>query len=184
MFQFHSNLFQVSNMGKRGSVEEVTTRVASTLKSSELLTDAGVHHAIVVLHPTEGLIFCGEEKFTQTIQDLVEVNGVDKLMKKAVMNSGSRPKFRSSRKEKEELLQTLYDCNLPAMPYPFSELRTSSLPILQAQLARVLEVETTGLRLKHGDPLPDSLKEWFEFGEEAFYNIKGSTYSKALPGAF
>ena len=91
-------------MGKRGSVEEVTTRIASTLKSSELLTDAGVHHAIVVLHPTEGLIFCGEEKFTQTIQDLVEVNGVDKLMKKAVMNSGSRPNFRSSRKEKEELL--------------------------------------------------------------------------------
>ena len=58
-------------MGKRGSVEETVTNVYSTLESSGNLTAAGVPHVILMVHPTEGIIYSGEENVTRAVRDLV-----------------------------------------------------------------------------------------------------------------
>ena len=62
------------------------------------------------------------------------------------------------------------------------KLRTSSLPLLQGQLARALEVEMAGIRLKPGDPMPEKITQWFDFRAEAFFCIKWKTHTKPLPG--
>ena len=65
-------------MGKRGNVEDVQTRVAGALKSSELLSAAGVVHVTIVNHPSEGLVFSGEERLTRQLMDLFEGEGLGK----------------------------------------------------------------------------------------------------------
>ena len=141
-------------MGKRGTVEDVTTRVSGVLKSSELLTTAGVPHVTMVLHPTEGLIFSGEAKITRQVMDLVHKQGLESKMKEDSMWHGGSLNHMSTRKEKELLLSRLYECKIPPMPMPFSDLRITSLPLLQAQFGKVLEAELTGVKYKLGDPLP------------------------------
>ena len=169
-------------MGKRGTVEDVTTRVSGALKSSELLTHAGVPHVTMLLHPTEGLIFSGEAKVTRQVMDLVHKQGLESKMKEDAMWQGGNLNHMSTRKEKELLLSRLYECKLPPMPMPFSDLRTTSLPLLQAQFGKVLEAELTGVKYKLGDPLPPNICEWFNCGQEIFECIKGSTYTKGLSG--
>ena len=169
-------------MGKRGSVEQTVTNVYSTLESSENLTDAGVPHVILMVHPTEGIIYSGEQNVTRALRDLVVDGGLENDIKQSAMRNGRFLNHVSCRRDKEILLQQLYDCLLPPMPLPFSELRTSSLPLLQGQLARALEVEMAGIRFKPGDPLPEKIAQWFDFGAEAFFCIKGKTHTKPLPG--
>ena len=169
-------------MGKRGSVEDVTTRVSGVMKSSKLLTDAGVPHVTMVLHPTEGLIFSGEVKVTRQMMDLVNKQGLESKMKEDTMWQGGNLIHMSTRWEKELMLSRLYECKLPPMPMPFSDLRTTSLPLLQAQFGKILEAELTGVRYKLGDPLPPNISEWFTYGQEVFECIKGSTYTRGLPG--
>lgn len=169
-------------MGKRGNVEDVQTRVAGALKSSELLSAAGVVHVTIVNHPSEGLVFSGEERLTRQLMDLFEGEGLGKQLMDDSMRVGNHINHVSTRKEKEELLQKFYNCNLPALPMPFSELRTTSLPVLAAQFSKVLEVEMLGSKFKSGEELPESISEWFKFGTDVFSCIRGSTYSKAMSG--
>ena len=169
-------------MGKRGPVEDVTTRVAGALKASEAMSMAGVASVTIIFHPRDGLIFSGEDGLTRKMINLVEREGLEQSMAEVAIRQGSQFNHFSTRREKEGLLAKLYDCNLPPLPLPFEELQSTSIPVLSAQFGKVLEVELGGSKYKTGQQLPDNISEWFTFGPNVFDCIKGSTYSRELPG--
>ena len=72
-------------MGKRGSVKERVTNVYSMLESSGNLTAAGVPHVILMVHPTEGIIYSGEENVTRAVRDLVVESGLENNIKQSAM---------------------------------------------------------------------------------------------------
>ena len=100
-------------MGKRGSVEETVTNVYSTLESSGNLTAAGVPHVILMVHPTEGIIYSGEENVTRAVRDLVVESGLENNIKQSAMLNGRFLNHVSCRRDKEILLGKLYDCLHP-----------------------------------------------------------------------
>ena len=57
---------------RRGVVEDQALRLNQMFKASEQLTSAGLVSATVIIHPTEGPLWLGEEDATKYYKDLVE----------------------------------------------------------------------------------------------------------------
>ena len=171
----------LDNMGKMGNVLEVFTRVGSALKTSGQITAAGVTSVTIINHPTEGLLFAGEEKLCRKLKELVAKEDIDKELMEESMRSGNNLNHSCTRGEKEELMSKVYDCLLPPLPMPFSEFCNSPTTMLSSHFSRVLEVEMAGLRYK-GGPLPEKILEWFKWDQSIFNAIRGATYHKTLPG--
>ena len=151
----------LDNMGKMGNVHEVFTRVGSALKTSGQITAAGVTSVTIINHPTEGLLFAGEEKLCRKLKELVAKEDIDKELMEESMRSGNNLNHSCTRGDKEELMSKVYDCLLPPLPMPFSEFCNSPTTMLSSHFSRALEVEMAGLRYK-GGPLPEKILEWFK----------------------
>ena len=156
-------------------------RVGSALKTSGQITAAGVTSVTIINHPTEGLLFAGEEKLCRKLKELVAKEDIDKELMEESMRSGNNLNHSCTRGDKEELMSKVYDCLLPPLPMPFSEFCNSPTTMLSSHLSRVLEVEMAGLRYK-GGPLPEKILEWFKWDQSIFNAIRGATYHKTLPG--
>ena len=130
-------------MGKHGRMEDQTTRVAHLINSSSKLSDAGIYHATVIYHPSEGLIVTGKEQMSRALENMLVGPGREQLIDEACVQDGDRLNHYSSRKEKERLMQRIYKTNLPPLHLPLSELRT--LVLLQAAFGRAWEPELSGL---------------------------------------
>ena len=145
-------------MGRRGVLEEQTTRVASLVESSAKLTHAGIYHTTIIYHPNEGLIVTGEEEMAAKVLEVIEGSGLREVVNDAQIRAGNMLNHFSSRKIKQDLLSKLYRCNLPALPMPLSEMRT--LVLLTKAFGKVLETELKGLKYKFGQgPMPEKEKQ-------------------------
>ena len=142
---------------------------------------AGVTSVTIINHPTEGLLFAGEEKLCRKLKELVAKEDIDKELMEESMRSGNNLNHSCTRGDKEELMSKVYDCLLPPLPMPFSEFCNSPTTMLYSHFSRVLEVEMAGLRYK-GGPLPEKIFEWFKWDQSIFNAIRGATYHKTLPG--
>ena len=161
-------------MGRRGVLEEQTTRVASLVESSAKLTHAGIYHTTIIYHPNEGLIVTGEEEMAAKVLEVIEGSGLREVVNDAQIRAGNMLNHFSSRKIKQDLLSKLYRCNLPALPMPLSEMRT--LVLLTKAFGKVLETELKGLKYKLGQgPMPDKVKDWFNYGEQIWACFTGTT---------
>ena len=60
-------------------------------------------------------------------------------------------------------MSKLFNCVLPPLPMPLSEMRT--LVLLTTAFGKLWEVELKGTRFKIGDPCPEKLKDWFIHGD-------------------
>ena len=150
-------------MGRRGLVEEQTTKVARMVKKSEDLTMAGIFHTSIIYHPTEGLILTGEEEMSRKVMELIERGGLKQSVTEAQLRAGNSLNHFSSRRTKENFLSKLFNCVLPPLPMPLSEMRT--LVLLTTAFGKLWEVELKGTRFKIGDPCPEKLKDWFKHGD-------------------
>ena len=159
-------------MGRRGVLEEQTTRVASLVESSAKLTHAGIYHTTIIYHPNEGLIVTGEEEMAAKVLEVIEGSGLREVVNDAQIRAGNMLNHFSSRKIKQDLLSKLYRCNLPALPMPLSEMRT--VVLLTKAFGKVLETELKGLKYKLGQgPMPE--KDWFNYGEQIWACFTGTT---------
>ena len=70
-------------MGRRGVLEEQTTRVASLVESSAKLTHAGIYHTTIIYHPNEGLIVTGEEEMAAKVLEVIEGSGLREVVNDA-----------------------------------------------------------------------------------------------------
>ena len=102
----------------------------------------------IINHPTEGLLFAGEEKLCRKLKELVAKEDIDKELMEESMRSGNNLNHSCTRGDKEELMSKVYDCLLPPLPMPFSEFCNSPTTMLSSHFSRVLEVEMAGLRYK------------------------------------
>ena len=123
--------------GRRGALEEQTTKIAAFLKASEQLTKSGIAAAAIISHPVEGFIYSGASKMTNATRNLVERSNLKAEVEHEQTTTGQMLNHYSSRREKESLLMKLYDTRLPPLPLPFSEI-TSNLTV-QNQFNRALE---------------------------------------------
>ena len=161
-------------MGRRGVLEEQTTRVASLVESSAKLTHAGIYHTTIIYHPNEGLIVTGEEEMAAKVLEVIEGSGLREVVNDAQIRAGNMLNHFSSRKIKQDLLSKLYRCNLPALPMPLSEMRT--VVLLTKAFGKVLETELKGLKYKLGQgPMPEKVKDWFNYGEQIWACFTGTT---------
>ena len=165
-------------MGRRGLVEEQTTKVARMVKKSEDLTMAGIFHTSIIYHPTEGLILTGEEEMSRKVMELIERGGLKQSVTEAQLRAGNSLNHFSSRRTKENILSKLFNCVLPPLPMPLSEMRT--LVLLTTAFGKLWEVELKGTRFKIGDPCPEKMKDWFKHGDDVWSCMKGTTHTKEL----
>lgn len=167
-------------MGKRGTVEEQTTRVASMVKLSEQLTYAGIFHSCIIHHPTEGMILTGEVEMTTKVMELIENGGLRQSVNEAKLRAGTMINHFSTRKIKEDMLSQIYSCVLPPLPMPLSEMRT--LVLLTKAFGKVWDCELNkgGQKFKVGDPIPEKLKDWFRFDEQIWSCLRGVTHTNEL----
>ena len=167
-------------MGKRGTLEEQTTRVAAMVKLSEQLTYAGIFHSCIIHHPTEGMILTGEVEMTAKVMELIENGRLRQSVNEARLRAGTMINHFSTRKIKEDMLSQIYSCVLPPLPMPLVEMRT--LVLLTKAFGKVWDCELNkgGQKFKVGDPIPEKVKDWFRFGEEIWSCLRGVTHTNEL----
>ena len=166
--------------GKRGILEEQTTKIATILKLSEQLTKTGISSTLIISHPVEGFMYSGAVMMTTRTRDLVAGSDLKTEVINEQTTSGRMLNHFSTRREKERILMQLYGSRLPPLPMPFSQMKTFVL--LQAQIGKVLEAELAGLAFKHGDDIPEQLKDWFDDDEEIFKCLKAGSHTPSLNG--
>ena len=158
---------------RRGPLEEQTVKVAALMKSSEHATKVGVFAVTLIAHPTEGVIISGEESLAKLMTEILKNPALAREVKEAPARGGMMvPNYFSSRREKGLALKKLYNCSLPPLPMPFSELTTYAMVL--GAFGEVWKSELQGTKFKVGDPMPDSFKAWFTEDEEVFRCLKGS----------
>lgn len=74
-------------------------------------------------------------------------------------------------------MQTLFNTSLPLFPMPLSKM---GFNLIQAQIGKVFEAELSSSNFRFGDPIPESIKDWFDEDDDVFKCIKGSTYTSQL----
>ena len=176
-------MVSIANMpGARGQGEDQMAKIAALEKASESLTKSNVYSVLLVFHPKNGLETSGESESCKFVEDLLEKGGVEDFVKgEQGRNRNSKMiNFTSTVRRKGQMLQKIHKSILPPLTAPLSEMNNSAL--LQTQFAKVLQVETAGLNIKEGEPLPDSIKEWFTDEDDIFHCLRGVTYKKELVG--
>ena len=152
---------------RRGPLEEQTVKVAALMKSSEHATKVRVFAVTLIAHPTEGVIISGEESLAKLMTEILKNPALAREVKEAPARGGMMvPNYFSSRREKELALKKLYNCSLPPLPMPFSELTTYAMVL--GAFGEVWKSELQGTKFKVGDAMPDSFKAWFTEDEEVF----------------
>ena len=148
-------------------MEEQTVKVAALMKSSEHATKVRVFAVTLIAHPTEGVIISGEESLAKLMTEILKNPALAREVKEAPARGGMMvPNYFSSRREKELALKKLYNCSLPPLPMPFSELTTYAMVL--GAFGEVWKSELQGTKFKVGDAMPDSFKAWFTEDEEVF----------------
>ena len=165
-------------MGRRGALEEQTTRVAALVKASEQLTMAGIFHSCIIHHPTEGMILTGEEDMTTRVMEMIEQARLRERVTEAQLRAGNMINHFSTRRIKENMLAQIYKCVLPPLPMPLGEMRT--LVLLTTAFAKVWETELKGTKFRIGDKMPEKLKDWFRYDEQVWACMRGATHTKDL----
>ena len=118
-------------------------RVGALLKASELLTKSGICAVTLISHPTEGIIISGEVEMAKVAKDLLSTSSLGKVFSEVPTGAGNH--F-CSREEKEKALKKVFQCALPPLPMPFSEMKTFALVL--GQFSKVWEVEMHGTKFK------------------------------------
>ena len=167
-------------MGKRGALEEQTTRVAALVKASESLTMAGIFHTTIIHHPNEGMILTGEEEMTTKVMQMIEAANLRQFVNAAQLRAGNSINHFSTRRVKATMLSQIYNCVLPPLPMPLGEMRT--LVLLTTAFGKVWDCELKSTRFKIGDSAPENVKEWFGYEEEVWTCMREATHTKELAG--
>ena len=121
-------------------------RVAALLKASQLLTNSGICAVTLISHPTEGIIISGEVEMAKVAKDLLSTSSLGKVFSEVPTGAGKMTNHFCSREEKEKALKQVFQCTLPPLPMPFSEMKTFALVL--GQFSKVWEVEMHGTKFK------------------------------------
>ena len=165
--------------GERGRGELQAKAINHAVERSYDLTKNGILSFRVVTSPTEGLLFCGEERITKWAQTVLEREGLGQKIAELQMMGISRLNHHSTRSDKLDLLRLLHQTSLPPLSSDFNNL--NNFDTIRIQFSKMMNIEVQGLKFKWGGEIPEKVKEWLdEAWYEAFKLLRGQNYEKAL----
>ena len=165
--------------GERGRGELQSKAINQAVEKSYDLTKNEILSFRVISSPTEGLLFCGEERLTKWATEILKREGLNQKIAELQMIGMRRINHHCTRSKKLELLGLLHQTALPPLSSKFSDL--NNFDTIRIQFAKMMKSEVQGLNFKWGGEIPEKVKEWLdEDWHEAFKLLRGQNYDRGL----